>query len=171
MTSEQAVFALDNSLATLKKETATTAKVLAATPGDHLDYRPSEKCMPAGELVWHIASADVMFLEGILAGGFGKGPERPAGLESPAQISAWYTERMKAATDKLSAYTPEQASAIHDFYGFIQAPAAGIVDFAMHHSIHHRGQLSAYLRPMGGKVPAIYGPSADENPFAKAEAH
>jgi len=170
MTPEQARFLLDFTLPTLKKETATTAKVIAATPNANLDYRPTERCMPAAELMWHIASADVMFLEGILNGSFGKGPEKPEGVATPEQISAWYTGQMSPIIEKLSAYTPEEAARIIDFGGFMQAPAAGIITFAMGHSIHHRGQLSSYIRPMGGKVPSIYGPSADENPFAKAEA-
>jgi uncharacterized damage-inducible protein DinB len=170
MTTEQAKFLLDFTLPTLKKETATTAKVMAATPNAHLDYRPSERCMPADELLWHIASADVMFIEGILNGTFGAGPEKPEGITSPEQISAWYTERMSAAIEKLSAYTPEEAAKIIDFYGFLQTPAAGIITFALGHSIHHRGQLSSYIRPMGGRVPSIYGPSADEKPLAKTEA-
>ncbi len=166
MTTEQAKFLLDHTLPTLKQETATTAKVIACTPNSNLDYRPSERCMPAAELLWHIASSDVMFLDGIVSGTFGKGPEKPEGITSPEQISAWYTERMSAAIEKLSAYTPEEAAKILDFHGFLQSPAAGFVTFALGHSIHHRGQLSAYLRPMGGKVPSIYGPSADENPLA-----
>jgi uncharacterized damage-inducible protein DinB len=170
MTPEQAKFLLDFMLPTLKHETATTAKILAATPDANSDYRPSERCMPAAELVWHIASADLMFLEGILSGSFGKGPEKPEGIVTNAQISGWYAENMSAAIEKLSAYTPEEAARILDFYGFLQEPAAGIVTLALRHGIHHRGQLSSYLRPMGGKVPSIYGPSADENPFAKAEA-
>jgi uncharacterized damage-inducible protein DinB len=170
MTSEQAKFLLDFILPALKQETATTAKVLAATPNDHLDYRPSDRCMTAAELVGHIASADLMFHKGIVNGAFGKGPEKPEGVTSPQQISAWYTEQMSAAIEKMSTYTPEEAARILDFHGVIQAPAAGIVSFALRHSIHHRGQLSSYLRPMGAKVPSIYGPSADENPFAKAEA-
>ena len=170
MTTDQAKFLLDSTLPTLKRETATTAKVIAATPNANLDYRPSERCMTGAELLWHIASSDVMFLEGILSGTFGKSPERPESNASPEQISAWYTGRMSAAIEKLSAYTPEEAAKILDFHGFLQTPAAGIVTFAVGHSIHHRGQLSSYIRPMGGKVPSIYGPSADENPFAKAEA-
>jgi uncharacterized damage-inducible protein DinB len=152
----------------MKHETATTAKVIAATPNAHLDYRPSERCMPAAELLWHIASADVMFLDGVLSGTFGKSAEKPESITSPEQISAWYTEKMSTAIEKLSAYTPEEAARILDFYGFLQAPAAGIITFAVGHSIHHRGQLSSYIRPMGGKVPSIYGPTADENPFAKS---
>lgn len=169
MTDEQAKFLLDFTLQTLRHETATTAKVLAATPNDHLDYRPTERCMTGAELVWHIASADVMFLEGILSGTFGKGPEKPESVITTEQISVWYKEKMSAAIEKLAAYTPEEAAKILDFYGFVQAPAAGIVTLAVGHSIHHRGQLSSYLRPMGGKVPSIYGPSADDDPFAKAE--
>jgi uncharacterized damage-inducible protein DinB len=169
MTPEQAKFLLDFMLPTLKQETAITAKVIAATPNANLDYRPSERCMAADELVWHIASSDVMFLEGILSGEFGKGPEKPDNAVTPAQISAWYAGRMSDAIEKLSAYTPEEAARILDFYGFLKTPAAGIISFAVGHGIHHRGQLSSYIRPMGGKVPAIYGASADENPFAKAE--
>jgi uncharacterized damage-inducible protein DinB len=169
MTPEQAKFLLDFMLPTLKQETATTARVIAATPNANLDYRPSERGTPAGELLWHIASSDVMFLEGILSGGFGKGPEKPANVTTPEQISAWYSQRMSVAIEKLSAYTPDEAARMLDFYGFLKTPAAGIISFAVGHGIHHRGQLSAYIRPMGGKVPSIYGPSADENPFAKAE--
>jgi uncharacterized damage-inducible protein DinB len=169
MTPEQAGLLLDFTLPTLKQETATTAKVIAATPNANLDYRPSERCMPAAQLLWHIASSDVMFLEGTVSGTFGQGAEKPAGVTSPEQISAWYLERMSSAIEKLSAFTPEEAARILNFYDFVKTPAAGIVTFAMGHSIHHRGQLSSYIRPMGGKVPSIYGPSADENPFAKAE--
>ena len=125
--------------------------------------------MPAAELAWHIASSDVMFVEGILSGGFGNGPTKPDNIVTPQQISAWYSERMSSAIEKLSAYTPDEAARILDFHGMMQAPAAGFISFALGHSIHHRGQLSSYIRPMGGKVPSIYGPSADENPFAKAE--
>lgn len=171
MTTEQAKFLLDFTLPTLKQEAATTAKVIAATPNAHLDYRPSERCMTAAELLWHIPSSEVMFLEGILSGAFGKAPEKPAGVTTPEQISAWYTQNMSAAIEKLSAFTPDEAARILDFYGVVTTPAAGIITFALGHSIHHRGQLSSYIRPMGGKVPSIYGPSADENPFAKAEAH
>jgi uncharacterized damage-inducible protein DinB len=171
MTPEQARFLLDFTLPTLKEETATTAKVIGATPNANLDYRPSERYMPAHELLWHIASSDVMFLEGILNGTFGKSPEKPDDVTTPEQISAWYSRNMSGAIEKLSAYTPEEAARILDCFGFLQAPAAGVISLAIRHSVHHRGQLSSYIRPMGGKVPSIYGPSADENPFAAAEAH
>ena len=61
----------------------------------------------------------------------------------------------------------EDASKVIDFMGVFQQPAVGFVTMAINHTIHHRGQLSSYLRPMGAKVPAIYGMSADDNPFEK----
>ena len=167
MTPEQAQFLLDYVLPTLKRETATTAKVIAATPNANLDYRPTERCMPASELLWHIASAEMMFLDGILSGTFGQGPAKPEDVTTPEEIAAWYSQQTAAAIEKLSAFTPEEAARIIDFHGFMQLPAAGWVNFSLRHTIHHRGQLSSYIRPMGGKVPSIYGPSADENPFAK----
>jgi len=57
---------------------------------------------------------------------------------------------------------------IVDFRGMFQQPAVTYLSFVMHHSVHHRGQLSMYLRPMGAKVPAIYGESYDSAEARKA---
>ena len=48
-----------------------------------------------------------------------------------------------------------------DLLGMIQAPGINFLAMSIKHSVHHRGQLSTYLRPMGGKIPGIYGPSGD----------
>lgn len=167
MTADQAKTILDYTIQYGRRELETTAKVLAAAPVEGLDYKPSEKCMPGGQLVWHIASADVALLNGAVDGTFDFGRARPAGTETPAQVAEWYKVNATAALDRCAAMTPEEASKIVDFMGFFQQPAVGYVTMALNHSIHHRGQLSSYLRPMGGKVPAIYGGSADDNPFAK----
>ena len=55
----------------------------------------------------------------------------------------------------------EQLVGSIDLLGMIQMPALNFLSMAVKHSVHHRGQLSSYLRAMGGKVPGIYGPSAD----------
>lgn len=167
MTPDQAKAVLDHSVQYGRRELGTTAKILAAVPADRLDYRPSERCMSAGELVWHIASADVAILNGAADGAFDFKRERPAGTETPAQVAEWYTRNANEALDRCAGMNGEQAAKIVDFMGVFQQPAAGFVTMALNHSIHHRGQLSSYLRPMGAKVPAIYGMSADENPFAK----
>ena len=167
MTSDQAQAVLNHVVSYGRGEIGITAKLLASVPADRLDYKPSDRCMPAGELVWHIASADVAILNGAVDGTFNFKSERPADTETPAQVAAWYKANAHAALDRCAAMTGEQAARVVDFMGAYKQPACGFVTMAFNHSIHHRGQLSSYLRPMGAKVPAIYGMSADENPFAK----
>ena len=62
----------------------------------------------------------------------------------------------------MKALTPEHLATEIDFFGMMKMPAVALISMAIRHSVHHRGQLSSYLRAMGGKVPGIYGPSADE---------
>ena len=167
MTPEQASTILNYTVTYGRREIAITAKILAAAPAGNLDYRPSERCMSGGDLVWHIASADVALLTGAVEGTFDFSRPRPEGTETPEKVAAWYTTNANAILDRCAAMTGDQAARIVDFMGIMQQPACGFVTMAFNHSIHHRGQLSAYLRPMGAKVPAIYGMSADDNPFAK----
>ena len=60
------------------------------------------------------------------------------------------------------ALSGEELAQIIDFFGIMQLPAVNFIQLTIKHSIHHRGQLSTYLRPMGGRVPGIYGQSADK---------
>ena len=167
MTSEQAKTILDYTTRMARNEAVTTAKVLAATPADHQDYAPSERCMTAGKLVWHIASAEVAILNGAVDGTFDFSRQQPDDVQTPAQVAEWFKTNANAAIDRCEAMSGEDAAKIVDFMGVFQQPAFGFVSMATVHTIHHRGQLSSYLRPMGAKVPAIYGMSADENPFEK----
>jgi uncharacterized damage-inducible protein DinB len=80
---------------------------------------------------------------------------------NPADAVARYKERVPAALDRVRAMSGEALSKTIDLFGMIQAPGINFLAMAVKHSVHHRGQLSTYLRPMGGKVPGIYGPSAD----------
>ena len=70
--------------------------------------------------------------------------------------------------EKLTKLPNEQLVKIVDFRGMFQLPAVMYLNILMHHSIHHRGQLSMYLRPMGAKVPAMYGESHDSAEARKA---
>ncbi len=85
------------------------------------------------------------------------------------EVVAFYKETFANNLAALKAMSGEQAAKIVDFRGMMQLPAVAFVGFNMHHIVHHRGQLSVYLRPMGGKVPAIYGESFDSK-AAKAAA-
>lgn len=77
-------------------------------------------------------------------------------------IASWYVERVISAVARIRLLSGDQLTAVLDFGGLFQLPAALYLPFALKHSIHHRGQLSTHLRPLGSKVPVIYGRSADE---------
>lgn len=150
-------------LGNIAMEAATTKKVLAAVPDGHGEYTPDDKSMKALDLVWHIASAEVMLLNIAVTGTDPAPPERVAGTETVAGIVAWYESNLAETLAKVKALSGEQlARVISVWGGAFTMPAVNFISLALNHGIHHRGQLSAYLRPMGAKVPGIYGPSADE---------
>jgi uncharacterized damage-inducible protein DinB len=147
-------------------EFPVTCKILAAVPEDRRDYRPDEKSRTAWDLATHIASSDVWFCDSIVAGSFSFDPtaEKKAvtAFKSLKDVVAYYSREFPAALARVRALPPEKLTATVDFFGMFQQPNATYLGFANNHSIHHRGQLAAYLRAMGSKVPAIYGSSADE---------
>ena len=141
------------------------SRVLRALPDDRLDYKPHEKCTPAGNLGWQIA-IEAGNLSELLDSGvvnFAMSP-CPASNE---EIASTFERNAKAVEGKLGSIDAAKwagpakfnmngetvwETTVEDmFWGYI---------FDM---VHHRGQLAAYIRPMGGKVPSIYGPSADDS--------
>jgi len=170
MTAEQATFLLhDLYLGTLKVESRTTKKILDAVPADRCDYRPDAISKTAIELARHIAAADNRFVETIINGVFDTNPAMiPENVKTPAQIAAWYEERYAKNYEALSKVTGDQLVKIVDFRGMFQKPAVTFLITGLHHTIHHRGQLSSYLRSMGAKVPSIYGESYDDAQARKA---
>ena len=164
MTAEQAVSLLQNVyLGTLKNESRITKKVLETVPADKCDYRPDTASRTAIELARHIAAADNRFLETVINGLFDANPAMiPENVKTPAQIAVWYEERFAKNFDALTKLNGEQLIKMVDFRGMFQRPAVSFVMLGLHHTIHHRGQLSSYLRCMGAKVPSIYGESYDD---------
>jgi uncharacterized damage-inducible protein DinB len=160
MTNEAAKSLADFILPQIKQESATTRKVLSAVPVETSGYKPSEKCMSGLELATHIAAAEAFFLSGVIEGAFNwQQPE----LKTPAEVVSWYDEKVPALLAKAAELTPEKLAQPIQFAVWNE-PAVTYLALSLKHGIHHRGQLSAYLRPMGAKVPSIYGPSADEPP-------
>jgi uncharacterized damage-inducible protein DinB len=164
MTNEAAKTLADFLVPQLQQESATTRKVLAAVPAENYDYKPSEKCMSGLALATHIAAAEVFFLKGVLEGEFKW--EQPD-LKTPAEVVAFYDEKVPGLLAQAAAMSGE-ALAKKIKFAIWEEPAVTYLVMSLKHGIHHRGQLSAYLRPMGGKVPSIYGPSADEGVGASA---
>lgn len=170
MQPDQAEFLLHGiCLPALKNESRVTKSVIEAIPLDKGDYRPDAVSKSALELAWHIAVTEMRFMEAVVAGQFDLSPRpRPESLRTSAELSAWYTENFTSHFEALTKLTPEQLLKTVDFRGMFQLPAVMYLNFLMHHSVHHRGQLSTYLRPMGAKVPAIYGESYDTAEARKA---
>jgi uncharacterized damage-inducible protein DinB len=162
MNVETAKAIAEYTLADNEYERATTKRVIAAIPAGQEGYTPDAKSMTALNLAWHIASAELFFLNGVCAGQFTPGGgDRPESVTSAQDVLAWYDANIPQALERAKALSGEQLSGIVDFFGFMQAPAVTYLTLMVKHGVHHRGQLSAYLRPMGAKVPGIYGPSAD----------
>jgi len=135
-------------LGALQKELPTTMKVLRAYPAAKADLKPHAKCKSARELAWMFVT-EQKASEQALDGGieFGKMPKAPGTL---AEVITTYEQSSKAFMERVKK-TPEAELNKMDVLWYM------LVD-----SVHHRGQFSVYLRMADGKVPSIYGPSADE---------
>jgi uncharacterized damage-inducible protein DinB len=170
MTAEQAEFWLqDILLGTLKNESRITQKILEAVPNDKAEYRPDAVSKTAMELVRHIAAAENRFLETTINGKFDPNTAViPDSVKTTKQIAAWYADSFAQNFDKLTKLKGEQLTRTVDFRGMFQRPAVSFLALGMSHTIHHRGQLSSYLRSMGAKVPSIYGESYDDAQERKA---
>lgn len=162
ITPELAIANRDFALENLLREMETTKKVIAAIPDAKRDYRPDPNARTAWELAWHIASVDVQFANEIADGKFSMEERFKNEAKTVADLVAWYDKNVRAGYDRLRKLNGEQLTRILDFYGAFQLPAVMYLNFMLVHAVHHRGQLSTYLRPMGGKVPSIYGGSYDE---------
>jgi uncharacterized damage-inducible protein DinB len=147
----------------ITREAEITKKVIAAVPDAASGYRPDPNARTAKELSWHLANSDVQFLDGIADLKFNmETPDHKP--QTSAEVVAWYDENMKRGVARVVAMTAEQLMTPVNFFNVFNYPAVFYLSFLNNHSIHHRGELSTYLRPMGSKVPSIYGGSYDE-PF------
>ena len=160
---QEAKVVADFLIAEFGNEMQTTLRVIGAVPNDHLHYRPDSKSKTGLGLVRHITLEDEWFLNCIASGGFTPPPDDSdaCGIMTPADAVARYKEKVPVALERVRALSGEQLTKVIDMFGMIKMPAVNFVSLCVKHSVHHRGQLSTYLRPMGGKVPSIYGPTAD----------
>lgn len=163
MTADQAKTIFDFLLGTIEREHSTTKRVIGAIPEGKGDYTPDANSMSAMDLAWHIAASEQMFLVAAATGAFPSGGgKRPDSITTVAELNAWYAEQNAANLAKAKQISGEDALRVIGMGGRFEMPAVNWMQLLIGHSVHHRGQLSAYLRPMGAKVPAIYGGSFDE---------
>ena len=139
-------------------ESRTTRNVLARIP-EGSDYRPDPKSRTAQEIAWQIHCEERMIIEAVESG---------TATWAPPPMPATMKEVL-AAYDQLSGELPGRWMALSsarwtgtlDFFGK-ERPASPMAWSFLFDIVHHRGQITTYLRPMGSKVPQIYGPSGDE---------
>lgn len=170
MTSEQAKNIADFLAGDFEYEMQATMRVLEAVPAGRQDYRPDEKSKSGLGLVRHLVLEDAWLLNSIADGAFAMPPDDSdaCGIMSGADGAARYKTDVAAALHRVRGLSGDQLVKVIDLLGMIQLPAINMLSMAVKHSVHHRGQLSAYLRAMGGSVPGIYGPSADTQQGAAA---
>jgi len=161
---------IDPLLAELEQEAETTKRVLERIPNDKLGWKPHTKSMSLGQLALHVATTPGSVSE-ILAEDVFEFPELtyPA-ANSAAELVPALEESIKTAKRVAGSFDDKKAMGtwklMKDGREVMAAPRIAMVRTVMlSHWIHHRGQLSVYLRLLDVPVPSIYGPSADENPF------
>jgi uncharacterized damage-inducible protein DinB len=159
LTAEQAHLLVHHVLArVLKNESRKTKLVIAAVPNRSLDYRPDPHARTANELLRHIAAADNFYLKSVIDGVFIPGTVTiPESIKNPVDVAEWYEHTYAKNLAELSELPSDNLVKVLDYRGLLQAPAYTFIQSGVAHTIHHRGQLSTYLRPMGSNVPAIYG--------------
>ncbi len=161
MTIDQAVWTRDLYLKPLELESKTTERVLAAVPIEASEYKPDGASRTAMELLRHIAVTDNRFIEAVVSGAFNLQITLPETVRTPTEVAEWYAARHAVNRTALADLPAEGLLKPVDFRGMFTWPAVMFLQLGLHHAIHHRGQLSAYLRAMGSKVPSIYGESYD----------
>jgi len=148
-----------------EREFQTTLKVLKAYPQDKHNLQPHSKCPPAKELAWRLVNEEKIFVEGAMTGQFNftNQPKAPASMQ---EVISAFERGHKENAEKLKKMNDTD---FNKMIKFMVAPkvmgdtrSGDILWLLLMDSIHHRGQFSIYLRMADGKVPSIYGPTADE---------
>jgi uncharacterized damage-inducible protein DinB len=169
---EVTVAIIDGMLQELEQEAQTTRRVLERIPEDQMNWRPHPKARMLGELAFHVATVPGSVAEFIAS-------------PSPGQVPDFIDPSPPSATELVPALDESIAKAKQILAGMDDAtimatwrmmdgerevfalPRVSLLrSIMLNHWYHHRGQLSVYLRELDVPIPSIYGPSADENPFA-----
>jgi uncharacterized damage-inducible protein DinB len=140
------------------KEAKTTSKVLSRIPEDS-DYRPDPKSRTAREIAWQIVNEEKMIIEALENGSADWAPAPlPATMK---EVCEAYDRQSAAIVQRWQALSAARWGGTLEFFGR-QRPASPMAWSFLFDIVHHRGQITTYLRPMGSTVPQVYGPSADE---------
>ena len=139
-------------------ESKTTRQVLARIP-EGSDYRPDPKSRTAQEIAWQIVCEEKMIIDALETGRAEWAP--PPAPATMKEVLAAYEAQSAAMPARWKSLPAERWRGTLEFFGS-QRPASPMAWSFLFDIVHHRGQISTYLRPMGSTVPQIYGPSGDE---------
>ena len=140
-------------------------RVLQAVPGEQHDYRPHERSTSAGDLAWQLAmeQGDMVDLIDTAEASYDPSKKRPGSHE---EIIAAWEKASTSLRERLQSVDGAKWQTTANFKVGDQVVWTDTLQNIMwgflFDMVHHRGQLSTYLRPMGAKVPSIYGPSGDD---------
>jgi uncharacterized damage-inducible protein DinB len=140
------------------KESKTTSKVLSRIP-EGSDYRPDPKSRTARDIAWQIVGEEKMIIEALETGAVSWSPGTPP--ETMKEVCDVYDRQSADIARRWHALPDARWDGTLDFFGS-QRPASRMAWSFLFDIVHHRGQITTYLRPMGSTVPQVYGPSADE---------
>ena len=140
------------------QESKTTSKVLARIP-EGSDYRPDPKSRTAREIAWQIVCEEKMLIEALETGTAEWAP--PPAPASMKELCDAYDRQSADIIRRLEALPAARWDGPLQFFGH-ERPASPMAWSFLFDIVHHRGQITTYLRPMGSTVPQVYGPSADE---------
>ena len=163
---------IDGMLQELEQEAQTTRRVLERVPDDKLNWRPHEKSRTLGQLALHIALVPGSVAELVAAESPVQAPQFTDPVpKKAAELVQGLEESIAKAKKILSTMDDETLTAtwrmMQGDRELLAIPRVAMLRSVMlNHWYHHRGQLSVYLRELDIPIPSIYGPSADENPFA-----
>ena len=139
-------------------ESKTTRKVLERIP-DGSTYKPDPKSRTAQQIAWQIVCEEKMIIEALENGkAEWAPPPMPASMKD---VLAAYDAQSAGMADRWHALPDERWNGTLEFFGN-RRPASPMAWSFLFDIVHHRGQITTYLRPMGSTVPQVYGPSGDE---------
>ncbi|MFN0152555.1 MAG: DinB family protein [bacterium] len=164
---------IDSIIMEFDQEAVSTEKLLSRVPSEKLGWKPHEKSMSLGELAYHIATTPAFMAKMAAPDTFDfatDGPKDRTPPGSTAEILKAFHESIAAAKDQMQQYDDGRVMSNWTMLlagkTIMTIPRIVIFrSFLLNHLYHHRGQLTVYLRMNGVSLPAIYGPSADDNPF------
>ena len=140
------------------RESRTTSKVLSRIP-EGSAYRPDPKSRTAREIAWQIVMEEKMIIEALENGAAQWAPAPPPATMK--EVCDAYDTQSADIASRWRALPAERWNGTLEFFGG-QRPASPMAWSFLFDIVHHRGQITTYLRPMGSTVPQVYGPSADE---------